>query len=274
MKTILITGAASGIGKATAELFSQKGWNVAATMRDIEQAKQFKDFKNIHCYVMDVVDVLSVEGCVEQIIRELGTIDALLNNAGVYETDPLEGVAFENIDRMIKTNVYGVVNVTKSVLPHFRERKQGMIVNISSIAGRATFPFQSIYHLTKWAVEGFSEGLRYELKNLNIKVKSIAPGSVKTNLWKDLDGQAFEKYPKEYQTNFKSWFSYLKGNIEKGFSPAHEASIIYKAVCDNKDKFRYSSDANTKLAVLLHSVLPLNTFQSFISKEAKLTTMN
>jgi NADP-dependent 3-hydroxy acid dehydrogenase YdfG len=270
MRTILITGAASGIGKATAELFSQKGWNVVATMRNIEQAEQFKNSKNINCYTMDVTNVQSIEKCIEQIIQEFGKVDVLLNNAGVYETDPLEGATFEKIDLLIKTNVYGVVNVTKSVLPHFRHNKSGLIVNISSIAGRATFPFQSIYHLTKWAVEGFSEGLRYELKNLNIKVKSIAPGSVKTNLWNDLDKKAFEIYPKEYQTNFKSWFSYLTRNIQKGLLPNHEAKVIYKAVNDNKEKFRYSSDFNTKLAVFLHTILPLNAFQLFISKQAKI----
>lgn len=270
MKTIAITGAASGIGKATAELFSQNGWNVAATMRNIEKAAQFKNLKNINCYTMDVTDVQSIEKCFGQIIQKYGKIDVLLNNAGIYETDPLEGATFEKIDQLIKTNVYGVVNVTKAILPHFRQNRSGIILNISSIAGRATFPFQSIYHLTKWAIEGFSEGLRYELRKMNIKVKSIAPGSVKTDLWKDLGKKNIEKYPKEYQSDFNNWFSYLNGNIQKGFLPEHEAKVIYKAVTDKKDKFRYSSDFNTKMATFLHTVLPLNAFQSLISKQAKI----
>ncbi len=145
-----------------------------------------------------------------------------------------------------------------------------MIVNISSVAGRATFPFQSVYHLTKWAVEGFSEGLRYELKNLNIQVKSIAPGSVKTNLWKNLDKQSIEDYPEVYLSDFKKWFSYLNGNIHKGFMPEHEAKVIYKAVTDGKNKLRYSSDSTTKMATFLHTVLPLNSFQGFIAKQAKM----
>lgn len=270
MKTIVITGAASGIGMATAKLFSQKGWNVAATMRHIEKSSVFTDFKNINCYTMDVTDVLSIEKCIGQIIQEYGNIDVLVNNAGIYETGPLEATSIDHIDNTIKTNIYGVVNVTKAILPHFRRNNGGTIVNISSIAGRATFPFQSVYHLTKWAIEGFSEGLRYELRKLNIKIKTIAPGSVKTNLWKDLSIQSIEKYQSEYKNDFKKWFSYLNGNIEKGFLPEHEAKIIYKAVTDGKNKFRYSTDSTTKLAVFLHSVLPVNLFQLIISKQVKI----
>ncbi len=266
MKTIVITGAASGIGKATAELFSQNGWNVAATFRDLKKASQFEGFKTINCYSMDVTNIESVDKCINQIIQEFGRIDVLLNNAGVYDTNPLESTSPETIDLLIKTNVLGVINVTKAVLPYFRKNKCGMIVNVTSIAGRATFPFQSVYHLTKWAIEGFSEGLRYELKNINIKVKSFSPGSVKTNLWKDLEKQSSDNYPKEYQDNFRNWFKYLNKNIQKGFPPEHEAKAIFNAVTDNKNRFRYSSDFNTKMAVFLHTFLPTNTFQRLFYK--------
>lgn len=270
MRTILITGAASGIGKATAELFSQNGWNVAATMRNIENAPQFENLKNINCYAMDVTDVHAIDKCIKQIIQEFGRIDVLVNNAGIYETGPLEAISSDKIDHLIQTNVYGVVNVTKAVLPHFRKNNSGIIVNVSSIAGRATFPYQSVYHLTKWAIEGFSEGLRYELKKLNIQVKTIAPGSVKTNLWKKLGDHSVEQYPEAYQPGFRNWFSYLKKNIQKGFLPGHEAEFIYKAVTDKKDKLRYSTDLNTRLATFLHTVLPVNVYQSIISKQAKI----
>lgn len=268
MKTIVITGASSGIGKATAELFSRNGWIVAATMRDIEKASQFKNLSNVNCYLMDVTHVESVDKCIGQIIQEFGRIDVLLNNAGIYETGPFESTSSEDIERLIQTNIRGVVNVTKAVLPHLRQNKDGMIVNVSSIAGRATFPFQSVYHLTKWAVEGFSEALRYELQDLNISVKSFAPGSVKTNLWNDLEKQPVENYPEEYKSNFRNWFSYLNANIQKGFLPEHEALAIYQAVTDKKNKFRYSSDRNTKMATFLHNVLPTNVFQRIISKQA------
>lgn len=270
METVLITGASSGIGKATAELFSLKGWNVAATMRDIKKASCFKNFKNINCYMMDVTNIETVNNCIGQIIQEHGKIDVLINNAGVYETDPLENASFEQIDQTIKTNVYGVLNVTKAILPHFRINNRGIIINISSIAGRATFPFQSVYHLTKWAVEGFSEGLRYELNKLNVKVKTMAPSSVKTDLWNNLIKQPIEQYSTEYKRDFVNWFDYLNGNIQKGFYPEHEAKVIYKAATDGKNKFRYSSDFTTKVAIFLHLILPTNLFQLIISKQVKL----
>jgi NADP-dependent 3-hydroxy acid dehydrogenase YdfG len=270
MKTIVITGASSGIGKATARLFSENGWNVAATMRNLEKAEEFKEYKNTNCFFMDVTDVQSVEKCVGQIIQEFGSIDVLINNAGVYETNPLEETSFEKIDQLIQTNIYGTVNITKIVLQHFRQNQSGLIVNISSIAGRATFPFQSIYQLTKWAVEGFSESLRYELKNQNICVKTIEPGCIKTNLWRSLGNRSFENYPSVYKTNFNNWLKYLNNNIQKGNLPDFEARAIYKAVTDKKYRLHYSSDFNTKLAVFLHTFLSVNAFQSFISKQVKM----
>lgn len=264
MKTIVITGASSGIGKSTAELFSKKGWNVAATMRNLEKAAQFKNFSNIRCYPMDVCDIKSVENCIHQVISDFGKIDVLLNNAGVYETSPFEKTTMESVDQLINTNIYGVIHSTKALLPHFRENRSGMIVNISSIAGRATFPFQSVYHLTKWAVEAFSESLRYELENMNIRIKTFSPSSVKTNLWSKLNKHVGDMYPKEYRDNFTNWFSYLQRNIQKGVLPEHEALAIYKAVCDKKNILRYSSDFNTKLATFLHNILPVNMFQRFI----------
>lgn len=270
MKTILITGASSGIGKATVQLFALKGWNVIATMRKREVAAELQNTSNVHSYLLDVTDLLSIQSVVNQIIQNEGQVDVLLNNAGVYDTAPLECMPKEAVERLIETNIKGTVYVTQALIPHFRENKSGMIVNISSIAGRTTFPFQSVYHLTKWAIEGFSEGLRYELRNMNIQVKSIAPGSVKTNLWKDLNKKSEEKYPSLYKQTFERWFRYLNNNIQIGIKPEKEALYIYKAVTDGKDKLHYSPEFNTRLAILLHFIFPLNLYQRIICRLVKL----
>jgi NADP-dependent 3-hydroxy acid dehydrogenase YdfG len=269
MKTIVITGSASGIGKATAQLFSRNGWNVAATMRNIEKGDDFKDFENINCYSMDVTNVKSIESCIAQIIQEYGKIDVIVNNVGIYETEPLELATHESIDNLIKTNIQGTINTTKAILPHFRSNKMGIIVNVSSIAGRVTFPFQAVYHATKWAIEGLSEGLRYELSPLNIKVKVVEPGMVKTNLYNSILEKRFENYPIEYSGSYKKWHTYLLGNYKKGYSPDLDAKTIYKAVTKNNNKLRYPSDFNTKLVLFLRSIFSLTTFQNIVSKQIK-----
>lgn len=269
MKTIVITGAASGIGMATAKLFSKNGWNVAATMRNIEKADDFKDSENINCYSLDVTNIKSIESCIAQIIQEYGKIDAIINNAGIYETEPLELATNEIIDNLIKTNIQGTISIIKAILPHFRNNKAGIIVNVSSIAGRVTFPFQTVYHTTKWAIEGLSEGLRYELNPLNIKVKVVEPGMVKTNLYNSILEKGFEHYPIEYSSSYKKWHTYLLNNYKKGYSPDLDAKTIYKAVTKSNDKLRYTTDFNTKLVFVLRSIFSLSTFQNIVNKQIK-----
>ncbi|MDR0231006.1 MAG: SDR family oxidoreductase [Dysgonamonadaceae bacterium] len=268
MKTILITGTSSGIGKETAALFAKKGWKVAATVRNTEHLTLFADIKNIVTYVLDVKNIDSVKSCIKQVIQDFGKIDAIVNNAGIYTTNPLELTSDKAIEDIVETNIKGVLHTTKTILEHFRENKSGVIVNVSSIAGRVTFPFQSIYHTSKWAIEGFSESLYYELKSLNIKVKVIEPGMVKTNIYDSVLDFPFEQYPDEYQTNFKKWHSYLMKNLKNGYLPELDAQTIYKAVNSNSSRLRYTTDFTTKTVFFLRSLLPLSVFQKIIHKQS------
>ncbi len=269
MKIIVITGASSGIGKSTAKLFSENGWNVAATMRNLEKANEFNELKNISCYFMDVTNIQSIETCFARILQEYGKIDVVVNNAGIYETEPLEFTSHETIDKLVKTNVNGILYVTKAILPHFRKNKMGVVVNVSSIAGRVTFPYQTVYHASKWAIEGLSEGLSYELKPLNIKVKIVEPGMVKTNLYNSILEKPFEDYPVDYANYYKKWHTYLRGNFKKGYNPDLDASTIYKAVNDNTNKLRYVTDFNTKFVFFLRGIFSLSTFQKMVRKQIK-----
>ena len=268
MKTILITGASSGIGKETAILFAKKGWNVVATMRNPEHLLLFTDIKNIATYVLDVKDKSSVKSCIKQVAQDFGKIDVIVNNAGIYTTNPLELTPDKTIDDIIETNIKGVLYTTKIILEHFRENKSGIIVNVSSIAGRVTFPFQSIYHTSKWAIEGFSESLYYELKPLNIKVKIVEPGMVKTSIYNSVLNFPFEKYPDEYRTNFKKWHNFLMKSYKNGYLPELDAKTIYKAVNSNNSKLRYTSDFTTKTVFFLRSLFPLSGFQNIINKQS------
>ena len=264
MNTVLITGASSGIGKETAILFAQKGWNVAAAVRNAEHLSMFLEHKNITAYLLDVRDNKSLKTSITQIIQDFGKIDVLVNNAGIYTTNSLEQTPDETITDIVETNIKGVFRITKAVLEHFRENKSGIIVNISSIAGRVTFPFQSVYHTSKWAIEGFSESLYYELKPLNIKVKVVEPGMVKTNLYDSVSDFPFEQYPIEYQNDFKKWHNYLMNNYKNGYSPHLDAKTIYKAVNSNSSKLRYTTDLTTKTVFALRSIFPLSVFQNII----------
>lgn len=266
MKTILITGASSGIGKETAILFADKGWNVAATMRKKEGLSMFEGDKNIKTYLLDVKDKNSVTSCIQQVISDFGKIDVLVNNAGIYTVNPLEMTSDDVLDDIIETNIKGVLYTTKAVLEHFRGNKSGVIINISSIAGRATFPFQSVYHASKWAIEGFSESLYYELEPIGIRVKVVEPGVVNTALYKSVQDFPINQYPNEYRNKFKQTYDSLMNNVKSGYSPKQDAKTIYKAANSKNSTLRYSTDNTTKLAFFLNWLLPLSVFRICIKK--------
>lgn len=244
-KTIFITGASSGIGKATAKHFQQKGWNVIATMRQPENEKELTEHENIHLEALDVLNLDSIEKAVQEGINKFGRIDALLNNAGYGAYGPLETFPRENIIRQFNTNVIGLLDVTRAIIPHFRKNQAGVIVNISSIGGQMTFPLGSLYHGTKFAVEGISESLHYEMKEIGVKVKIVEPGFIST----DFGSRSFDFQTGEID-NYQSIIAALMKKWQdpnNTVSPASlVADVIYTAVTDESDGLRYRAgdDAN------------------------------
>lgn len=244
-KTILITGASSGIGKATAIHFQKNGWNVIATMRNPDKETELRQFQNILLEKLDVLDLTSVDQAIQNGISKFGKIDAIVNNAGYGAYGPLETFPRENIIKQFNTNVIGLMDVTKAIIPHFRKHNDGVIVNISSIGGQMTFALGSLYHGTKFAVEGISESLHYEMKEIGVKVKIVEPGFIAT----DFGGRSFDFQAgdvAEYQpiigALMKQWQN--PGNTT---SPASlVAEVIYNAVTDGSNQLRYRAgeDAN------------------------------
>ena len=244
-KTILITGASSGIGKATAIHFHQKGWNVIATMRSLEKETALRELKNIHLEKLDVLDVKSINQAVANGISKFGKIDALLNNAGYGAYGPLESFPRENTVKQFNTNVIGLMDVSKAIIPHFRANKDGVIVNISSVGGQMTFALGSLYHGTKFAVEGISESLHFEMAAIGVKVKIVEPGFIAT----DFGGRSFDFQAgdiPDYQPVINALMQQWQNPNNTVSPPSLVAEVIYEAATDGTNQLRYRAgdDAN------------------------------
>lgn len=237
-KTILITGASSGIGKATAIHFQQQGWNVIATMRSPEKETELNKLENVHLEKLDVLDLGSIDKAIKNGIQKFGQIDALLNNAGYGAYGPLETFPRENIIKQFNTNVLGLMDVTKAIIPHFRANKNGTIINISSIGGQMTFALGSLYHGTKFAVEGISESLHYEMKEIGVKVKIVEPGFIAT----DFGGRSFDFQAgdiSDYQPLIEALMKQWQNPNNTVSPPSLVAEVIFIAVTDGKNQLRY-----------------------------------
>lgn len=240
-QTILITGSSSGIGRATARRFQAAGWNVIATMRAPERETELNRLDRVLVTRLDVLDIPSIEGAIMAGIAKFGRIDALLNNAGFGAYGPLEATPPETVRRQFDVNVLGVIATTQAVLPHFRQNRAGVILNVSSIGGKMTFPLGSLYHGTKFAVEGLSESLHYELEELGIRVKIIEPGMVNT----DFAGRSFvfsnDANLVEYQRIVQALLAALGPMAENASAPELVADVIFAAATDNTAQLRYEA---------------------------------
>ncbi|MEO5889413.1 MAG: SDR family oxidoreductase [Ferruginibacter sp.] len=232
-KTIFITGASSGLGKASAKLFQSKGWNVIATMRSPEKDTELNKLENVTVLKLDVTNLQQIQETVRKAI-EIHSIDVVLNNAGYGLVGALEATSDEQIVRQIDTNLLGVIRVTKAFIPYFREKKKGLFLTTTSIGGLLTFPLDSLYHATKWALEGWSESLSFELGLHNIGIKTIAPGGIKT----DFAGASLDlvKHP-AYEEGLQKLFELMNPN---NFEPVEWiADVVYEAATDGKKQLRY-----------------------------------
>lgn len=263
MKTVFITGASSGIGRETAKLFAAKGWGVAATMRKPERETQLNRLSNVEVIQCDVTDQKSISQAVKRTLQCFGAIDVLVNNAGYYTVGPLEASSSEQIKRQLDTNLLGLIETTRAVLPHMRQKKAGIIINLSSIAGVLSIPLQSLYHATKYGVEGFSECLQYEVEPFGIQVKLIEPGTIHTNFCGSSMTVVDIASANEYQEYAQRVISNLIHNGNSGSDPEGVAGTIYRAATDGRKKMRYPTGKLWQM-ILLHKVLPLNLYQKIV----------
>ncbi len=247
-KTIVITGASSGIGKATAIFFHQKGWNVVATMRNPDNEKDLKPDARMKLLRLDVEDKPSIDETIKNAISLFGKIDVWLNNAGYGAYGPLEAGTDAEIRRQYDVNFFGVIDCIKGILPHFKANKAGTIINVTSIGGLMTLPLFGVYNSSKFALEGLSEGLWFDLQPFGIQVKVVEPGGIQT----DFAGRSLTQFD---LSNFPEYHTYSKGIVQKFTDPKYAknfgtpemvAGVIYTAATDGKDTLRYLAGKDAK----------------------------
>lgn len=237
-KTILITGAGQGIGRATVELFSERGWNVAAMVRSKPDPYSAGNGE-IKIFTIDVTDPDSVSTGIANAVAGFGRIDVIVNNAGYARAGIFEEQSDDEIRKHFETNLFGAMSVTRAILPHMRANGSGRIINVSSICGRMTLPLLSAYCSTKWALDGFSEALSFELKSIGLKVKIIEPGVIRTKfvgntmkLTRDPEIDTYDAFVGNVLPNLKTW-------EENAPDPDIVARSIWTAATDIWPRLRY-----------------------------------
>ncbi len=264
-KTIFITGTNSGFGKAMVELFQSKGWNVAATVRNkSEHLDLFYGMQNVKLYELDITDYEQVNVVANEVIADFKKIDVVVNNAAYCLMGPTETTTMEQIENQYKTNVFGLMAVTKSFIPHFREQKNGLFINFASSSARFNYPYVASYGGSKWAVRGISESLGIELKPYGIEVKTVYPGVHATNIFTKLDHGANGNDP-VYVKNYKNYYANFLGAqsaVTMVTSPESVAYDVYKAAMNpNSGKLNIVSGGDAKLFEFMKKVLSERAFQ-------------
>jgi NAD(P)-dependent dehydrogenase (short-subunit alcohol dehydrogenase family) len=243
-KTIFITGASTGLGKAAAKLFAEKGWNVIATMRKPENETELNDLDNVTLLPLDVTNPEQIKTTAEKAI-EMGEVDVVFNNAGYGLAGPFEGVTDEQLVRQMNTNLLGVMRVTQAFIPHFREKRSGLFITTTSIGGLVALPFNSAYHATKWALEGWSESMAFELNKFGIGIKTVSPGGIQTDFaGRSLDMATHPAYDDLIAQVMKI---FMNPERAKDYSTAEQiAEVVYEAATDGKDQLRYVAGADAQ----------------------------
>jgi len=267
--TVLITGSSTGIGRATAIKFQNEGWNVIATMRTPEKETELNTLDNVLVTKLDVQDQATIDAAINEGIAKFGKIDAVVNNAGYGLMGSFESADDAAVRRQYDVNVFGLFNVTRSVLPHFRENKSGTFINISSVGGKITFPLISLYHSTKFAVEGFSESLSYELSEIGVKVKIVEPGAIAT----DFGSRSMDFRHDETLTEYNPLVGKVMGFFEKSMNPERMstpnlvADVIFEATTDGSDTLRYVAGPDAEQMITARKAMSDEEFMSMMTSQ-------
>jgi NAD(P)-dependent dehydrogenase (short-subunit alcohol dehydrogenase family) len=267
-KVVFISGVSSGFGLATAKLLTNNGYNVYGTTRSGPG-----EISGVNYLHLDLTDNASIKNAVRQVIEKEQRIDILINNGGMHSGGPAEVLPDEYLKMQIETSFIGLVNLTREVLPLMRKQREGKIINISSIGGLIGLPYQAYYSAAKFAIEGFSEALRMEVKNYGIKVVLVNPGDFRTkNSANRRKFLASEQLCGPYSGQFSQTLNVIENDESNGMDPSILARSILKISESKNPKSRYIvATADQKLAVVLKKLLPGKIFDSIMMSHYKIS---
>ena len=260
-KNVLITGASSGIGRETVKYFAKRGWKVAATMRNVSRAGELINITGVAVYALDVTQPHNVMEIINKAWNDMGSIDVVINNAGYGALGILEGANDDQIIRQMDTNLLGTLRVIRNVLPLMRKNGKGTIINISSIAGRMGLPLYSLYHASKYAVEGLTESLYYELRPFNIKVRLVEPGPVRTEFNGRSRDELLPPDDERYVAISQKVSHFYNATFQHASQPQTVARTIYKAATARNWRLRYPSGFQAKMFLAFYAIIPGGWFR-------------
>ncbi|MHA3788811.1 SDR family oxidoreductase [Flavobacterium hauense] len=265
-KVIFITGGSSGIGKAIGEFLHAKGYTVYGTSRNPEGITG----SVFPLVALDVRNAQSISEAVAEVIAKAGTIDVLVNNAGVGITGPLEEIPADEIRNNFETNLFGPIEVMKAVLPQMRAQKSGLIINVTSIAGYMGLPYRSVYSASKGALELISEALRMEVKQFGVTITTVAPGDFATNI---AAGRYHAPVVKgsAYEAVYGGVLATMNDHVDAGSDPTQMAEAVYAIMKDPNPEVHYKVGVfMQKFSIVLKRILPGKTYEKMLMNHYKL----
>lgn len=268
-KVALVTGCSSGIGYETALALARNGYHTFASMRDTSKSDKLQEAAgdlSLEIIRLDVDDHESITSAINKIVADTGRLDVLVNNAGYGQFGCVEDVTIEEFQRQFKTNFFGIVKTIQETAPIMRKQGSGIIVNISSIVGRMGLPGSSAYISTKFALEGLSECLRYELGQFGIKTTLIEPGVIKTGFFDSMKMPESKTDPK-YKEMTDNILSGLRMMVEMGTMPSQVADVIIKAIGDEEILPRYTAGTDAAMFMEAKNTKTDMEFEKYMSKQ-------
>jgi short-subunit dehydrogenase len=259
-QTILVTGASSGIGQSTARLLAERGFTVFGTTRKPHATKE----QGFTMLALDVRSDDSVLACVQQVLAKAGRLDVLVNNAGYSLTGAAEETSVEEAKAQLETNFFGIVRMVSAVLPGMRARGAGKIINISSLAGNTAIPYSAFYSASKFALEGYSESLWYEIRPFGISVSLVEPGFVNTPIG-EASPVAARPLP-AYDVIRKRMLAAFGHALESGIPPEQVARRVLQIIEHPNPALRYRVGAQARWLPRLRNVVPWNVYAAGVRK--------